>query len=173
MFNSGYFSTNTKLSSMPNPLFYFGPEYRTFFGCSACMYITMIILVIIEFVLIKILIFEILTAIFFVGALFSGIHVFLINPGISFKQNRKNSKYHYCDKCKFSYPFIIDNKKFEHCHNCGICLQGQDHHCGVFGKCIGRKNKVTFYLFPTFSILLCIEWFVSLIYYLVNRIGKK
>ena len=170
--DNGYYTSNTKLSLLPDPLFYFGPEYKTFFGCSACMYITMIIFVIIEFAVIEILVFEILTLVLFIGAVFSGIHVFLKNPGISFKHKGKNTKYYYCDKCKFSYPFIID-KNFEHCYSCGVCLQGLDHHCGVFGKCIGRKNLISFYLFPIFSTILCIEWFISLMYYVVNIVIKK
>ena len=158
---------------MPDPLFYFGPEYKTFLGYSACIYITMIILVIIEFVVIKNIIFDILSIILFLAAAFSGIHVFLINPGISFKPKGKNSKYFYCDKCRFSYPFDNNEKRFEHCFDCGVCLQGLDHHCGVFGKCIGRKNMITFYLFPIFSILLCVEFVVSLVYYFINKITKK
>ena len=56
---------------------------------------------------------------------------------------------------------------------CEICIAGPDHHCGIFGKCIGYKNKISFYLFPTFSIILLILCFVSVFYHFVNEVGNK
>ena len=47
--------------------------------------------------------------------------------------------------CKFTYP--KSDKKYEHCSACEVCVAGPDHHCGVFEKCIGRKNIICFYLF--------------------------
>lgn len=39
----------------------------------------------------------------------------------------------------------------EHCDDCNVCIEGLDHHCGFFNKCIGGKQKYAFYLF-----LLCV-----------------
>ena len=57
-----------------------------------------------------------------------------------------------------------NEKKYEHCSLCNICIPGSDHHCGIFEKCIGRKNLICFYLFPTFSIILLIAFIVSIFY---------
>ena len=73
--------------------------------------------------------------------LLSAILTYLLNPGTLFKL-------------------------VSHCYSCGICVIGIDHHCGVFGKCIARKNIFWFYCFivSTFlSIFACVGTLVHIL----------
>lgn len=138
------------------------------------MFITMILIIIIEFTVVKNIAFKIIASALFLGSLITGLYTFLVNPGVTFKEeesNNQNEKNFYCKECNFTYP--KNEKKYLHCYACGVCAPNSDHHCGVFGKCIGKKNKVTFYLFPTISIILLIICFVSILYHFINEVGKK
>ena len=137
------------------------------------MFIVMILIIIIEFTVIKAILFKIISLVLFLGALITGFYTYLINPGVTFKENEnnQNGKNYYCHQCNFTYP--KNEKTYQHCFACGVCAPDTDHHCGVFGKCIGHKNKVSFYLFPTFSIILLILCFVSILYHFIHEIGKK
>jgi hypothetical protein len=44
-----------------------------------------------------------------------------------------------CNKCN-SYR----DEGLVHCWNCGVCVAGWDHHCGVLGNCIAARNLATF-----------------------------
>ena len=92
--------------------------------------------------------------------LISALLTYFLNPGTIYKSD-KNKKIQYCKKCNFEYPF---HKKLSHCYNCGICIIGIDHHCGVFGKCIARNNIIWFYCF----IVLTFASIFSCIWTLVN-----
>ena len=48
-----------------------------------------------------------------------------------------------CEQCKTEKmaPGV------EHCPDCGVCIEGYDHHCPWVGKCIGKKNLKVFYVF--------------------------
>lgn len=136
------------------------------------MFITMVLIIVLELTIIKSLTFKIITLILFLGSLITGFYTFLINPGVTFKEkvNQKGENYH-CSHCNFTYP--KNSKKYSHCFSCGVCTPNSDHHCGVFGKCIGYRNKISFYLFPTFSIILLILFFVSILYHFMYEIGKN
>ena len=132
----------------------------------------MILIIIIEFTLIKAISFKIIALILFLGSVISAIYTYLINPGNTFKEKDiKGGKNFFCPHCNFTYP--KNDKTYQHCFACGVCAPNSDHHCGIFGKCIGFKNKITFYLFPTFSIILLIVCFVSILYHFMSEIGKK
>ena len=136
------------------------------------MLITMVLIIIIEFTVIKSIAFKIITSTLFLGSLITGIYTYIINHGVTFREkDNQIGKNYYCDYCKFTYP--KNEETYQHCHSCGVCAPGTDHHCGVFGKCIGKKNRVTFYLFPTFSIILLVVCFVSVLYHFMSEIGKK
>ncbi len=32
-----------------------------------------------------------------------------------------------------------------HCTTCEVCIEGHDHHCMFFGKCIGKGNIICFW----------------------------
>ena len=132
----------------------------------------MILIIIIEFTLIKAISFKIISLLLFLGSVISAIYTYLVNPGNTFKEKDiKDGINFFCPHCNFTYP--KNDKTYEHCFACGVCAPNTDHHCGIFGKCIGYKNKITFYLFPTFSIILLIVCFVSVLYHFINETGKK
>ena len=76
-------------------------------------------------------------------------HCFVINPGfpkndIGRQTGIPKENYKFCPECKFYYDL---NKNVNHCFDCGICIEGYDHHCPWVSKCIGTKNLYTFYCF--------------------------
>ena len=82
-------------------------------------------------------------------------HCFIINPGfpkndIGRQTGIPKEQYRFCPECRFYYDV---NKKVNHCFDCGICIEGYDHHCPWVSKCIGNKNLYSFYCFMT-GILL-------------------
>ena len=49
--------------------------------------------------------------------------------------------YLFCEKCNQDVP-----PDAEHCDDCQVCIDGMDHHCIFYSKCIGRGNVWPFYL---------------------------
>ena len=97
-------------------------------------------------------------ALYILSALFT----YLLNPGIVYKSG-KNKRFKFCKDCNFDYPF---HKILKHCHTCGVCVIGIDHHCGVFGKCVARNNLFWFYCFigGTFIYFFsCVATFVYIL----------
>mmetsp|Transcript_64582 Transcript_64582/g.154314 ORF Transcript_64582/g.154314 Transcript_64582/m.154314 type:complete len:233 (+) Transcript_64582:65-763(+) len=47
-----------------------------------------------------------------------------------------------CSHCRAPQP-----RGTHHCHMCGVCILGWDHHCPWMGKCIGRDSICKFYSF--------------------------
>ena len=126
-----------------------------------------LLLIIIEFFVVKKVIFKFICLGLFILSLGTGLLTYFINPGTFFKENNEEGKNYYCSLCKFNYP--KSNKKYSHCFLCQICIQDPDHHCGIFEKCIGRKNLICFYLFPTVSIFLLIVFLISTFYHFVKE----
>ena len=54
----------------------------------------------------------------------------------------------------------IDDMRWKHCHECGICVPDLDHHCDFFGKCITGKNLWQFYIGVGLSIFNIIVMFL-------------
>ena len=81
----------------------------------------------------------------------------LINPG--YPKNTlgrafgiPKNDYYFCDYCRFYMKKISYGS---HCDLCDICIEKYDHHCVWTGHCIGKNNKITFYIFvPSIFILL-------------------
>ena len=126
-------------------------------------------ILILEFLVIKNIVFKLIVTFSFILSALTGLLTYLINPGITFKanDNSNNGIEYFCPICDFKYP--KNEKKYEHCSLCNVCIPGADHHCGVFEKCIGRKNLICFYLFPTFSILLLVVFVISIFYSVVKK----
>lgn len=109
--------------------------------------------------------------------LLSGFISFVINPGVIYNYNYNNSKNNienkkkfYCSSCKYNYP--DQNKRWEHCDVCGICMMKVDHHCDVFGKCIAKRNLCCFYIFVLTTFIM-IGMTIITILYLIYSIEKK
>ena len=64
-----------------------------------------------------------------------------------------NDKYYYCGKCQF---YINRFNNCFHCNKCGICIEDQEHHCIWIGKCVGKKNITSFYIFCASTIFCSI-----------------
>ena len=84
---------------------------------------------------------------------------FLINPGIP-KRGYYTKKYEKeykgdfkklikCDKCNIIIPKSLNTG---HCIYCNICIKGYDHHCAWIGKCVGKGNHISFYIFTVSAI---------------------
>ena len=73
----------------------------------------------------------------------------LINPGYPKNNNERKTgypreDYFFCNDCKF---YVKRNTGATHCEDCGICIEGQDHHCPWTSHCVGKNNIITFYIF--------------------------
>ena len=137
-----------------DPLFIIGPQWPMFIALTA------ILNIIIYFLLIRFWdsyskFFRALGIIFTSFFQVTFTHCFVINPGfpkndIGRQTGIPKENYKFCPECKFYYDL---NKKVNHCFDCGICIEGYDHHCPWVSKCIGKKNLYSFYCFMT-GILL-------------------
>ena len=81
--------------------------------------------------------------------IFSYSYTALINPGypkhdIDSVTGEPRKKFYYCSTCKM---WVNREKRTLHCSDCNICIEGLDHHCPWTGKCIGKKNLISFYIF--------------------------
>ena len=86
------------------------------------MFITMVLIIIIEFTVLKALSFKLISTALFIGSLVTGFYTFLINPGVTFKEkNNVNGNSYHCPHCNFTYP--KNEKKYLHCFACGICIK--------------------------------------------------
>ena len=95
--------------------------------------------------------------------LFSYLFTALINPGLPKKEKEILDKeiikenYKYCDICLIY--FKIETKTI-HCQMCDICIEEFDHHCPWTSKCIGKRNKISFYIFVGSVFILIFYFFV-------------
>ncbi len=99
---------------------------------------------------------------------------FLLNPGYPERNEESlvgnpRIKYHYCFQCKIWIRVDMDAS---HCLECGVCIEGCDHHCPWTGKCIGRKTICYFYTFIT-SVFIVFLFFVTALFYVEHSGDKK
>ena len=109
----------------------------------------------------------------------------LINPGIPSRYyhtknientyeyinslGQPNRPYLKCNKC---HLYVTKDMKVVHCKTCNVCVMNQDHHCPWTGKCIGKNNLYTFYIFVTFLFVFIMTSFVTFLTYIVFTIDK-
>ena len=101
---------------------------------------------------------------------------FLMNPGIPKREYYKKrfekeykgdfKKLKSCDKCNILIPKKLN---VGHCVYCNICVKDYDHHCPWIGKCIGKYNKIPFYLFLFGMLFYIISSIITFITYLSNN----
>ena len=67
-----------------------------------------------------------------------------------------------CPKC-----LTFKTSTYSHCDYCDLCTEDLDHHCGLLGTCIGRRNRLLFHsLLPVgmgygLLVLFICYWIVS------------
>ena len=67
----------------------------------------------------------------------------------------------YCVTCN-----IIRPPTTSHCSYCNVCVFGYDHHCYIFGNCIGIRNWRNF-IFALFFIILTACYLLTLNTYIL------
>ena len=103
----------------------------------------------------------------------SYIYTVLRNPGIPTKRHyvgyyrgkklSDKDKWEKCSKCNILIP---KDYKVIHCNICEVCVKEQDHHCPWTGKCIGKYNLTSFYIFVNSLLVYIIMIFVTLYGYM-------
>eukprot|EP00744_Colponema_vietnamica_P011352 GILI01015966.1.p1 GENE.GILI01015966.1~~GILI01015966.1.p1 ORF type:complete len:308 (-),score=26.65 GILI01015966.1:282-1205(-) len=58
----------------------------------------------------------------------------------------------FCEFCKLVKPL-----RTKHCHSCGRCVMGHDHHCPWIGACVGPHNRLPFTLLTSFMLLAFLQ----------------
>ena len=87
----------------------------------------------------------------------SHIYTETINPGypkhnLDSKTGEPRSKFDFCPICKM---WVSKEKNTKHCDKCDICIEGHIKHYKWMSKCIGRNNKMLYYiLMASFAFLV-------------------
>ena len=97
---------------------------------------------------------KIIIIIFYIIYFVSYVYTAIINPGypkhnLESRTGEPKNKFKFCNICKM---YVNKEKQTFHCEECHICIEGRDHHCAWCGKCIGKRNLVSFYIW-LFSLL--------------------
>ena len=111
----------------------------------------------------------------------SYLYTVLINPGIpprryyiEYLKNKNlgnKNDWQKCSKCNILIP---RNFKVVHCNICQACIREHDHHCPWTGKCIGKYNLISFYIFVNSLMAYLIMIFVSFYGYMFyTNLRKK
>lgn len=94
----------------------------------------------------------------------SYLYTVLANPGIPSLDNYKliGNKQIEIKKCRECRNYIRMDRKTSHCYDCGICVEGFDHHCPWVSKCIGKNTIISFYTFIS-SIMLMMCYLITMV----------
>ena len=139
-----------------NPIFIIGPHWPMF------IFVITTISSLMLFIYIKYwkylnFYFKLFGSINFWLAFISYVYTSIINPG--YPRNTlgrtfgiPKNDYYFCDHCKF---YLKKSSYGTHCDFCDICIEDYDHHCAWTGHCIGKNNKISFFIMvPAIFILL-------------------
>ena len=78
---------------------------------------------------------------------------------IEYKLKERKRAPHLCHLCK-----AVKRPDIKHCLRCDCCVEGHDHHCDVFGLCIGQPNHkffIQFFIHSGLFVGLCgISYFI-------------
>ncbi len=99
----------------------------------------------------------------------SYVYTSLINPGFPRNTIGRNfgipkNDYYYCEYCGI---YLKKSSYGSHCDECQICIEKHDHHCVWTGHCIGKNNKITFFIFVI--SLVCLIFYYAYAYYVGLR----
>ena len=85
----------------------------------------------------------------------------LLNPGYPIRDDNSlvGKPRMLYKKCPYCEIWERVDRNISHCMECGVCVEGHDHHCPWTGKCIGRKTINFFYIFVT-SVFVSFFFFV-------------
>ena len=119
--------------------------------------------------------------ILFIIFIISNIYTFLINPGFPLIQitnintnnikknsnnNNNNINFKYCNKCEI---YINKFNKTVHCEICDICIEEYYKHSFLFGKCIGKGNKESYFSMIVCNVFILLLLFINfLVIYFFN-----
>jgi hypothetical protein len=63
----------------------------------------------------------------------------LYKPVVRSTGGQDGRRYYFCEKCDLA---IDRNKGMHHCYDCQVCVEGYDHHCMFYSKCIAGGNVI-------------------------------
>ena len=136
-----------------NPLLIIGPHYPLFllFICLLTFFYYGVLSFFWLFISTKV---KILIIIFYIIFFISYVYTAIINPGypkhnLESRTGEPKNKFRFCSICKM---YVNKEKLTFHCDECHICIEGRDHHCAWCGKCIGKRNLISFYIW-LFSLM--------------------
>ena len=97
---------------------------------------------------------KIIIIIFYIIYFISYVYTAIINPGypkhnLESRTGEPKNKFRFCNICKM---YVNKEKLTFHCEECHIWIEGRDHHCAGCGKCIGKRNLTSFYIW-LFSLM--------------------
>ena len=144
------------LDKYNNPLFIIGPQWPMIILVDSII-ISLMLFLYIKFWKYLCFATRLFGSINFWTAFLSYTYTSIINPGYPKNTIGRNfgipkNDYYFCDYCRF---YLRKTSYGSHCDLCDICIEKYDHHCVWTGHCIGKNNKITFYIFvPSIFILL-------------------
>ena len=143
-----------------NPLIMIGPHWPMYV-CFSSILSGLLFLFFFGFWIHLNFIFKLLGILIYSTFILSYTYTFLINPGypknnLESQNGEPRNKFRYCERCKI---WVNIEKKTNHCFECDICIEWYDHHCPWTGKCIGKRNATSFYIFLV-SVLLVVGYMV-------------
>ena len=144
------------LDKYNNPLFIIGPQWPMIIFVDSII-ISLMLFLYIKFWKYLCFATKLFGSINFWTAFLSYTYTSIINPGYPKNTIGRNfgipkNDYYFCDYCRF---YLRKTSYGSHCDLCDICIEKYDHHCIWTGHCIGKNNKITFYIFvPSIFILL-------------------